>query len=91
MNLGGSNAMGIGINIDGGAVVGEAQQFTLADQRADPRTPQDSQHIGGTGLAEGAEGPAGTPIVAGTAEADGTISTSGSATLTTLADGWKKV
>ena len=54
MNLGGSNAAGVGINMNEGAVVGEPQQFTLLDQGnlADgftpaPRVPQTSQHIGG--------------------------------------------
>ena len=47
MNNGGSNACGIGINIDAGAVVGTPEQFTLLDQRELPRAGQISQSIGG--------------------------------------------
>lgn len=49
MNLGGSNACGIGINMDGGEVVGTPEQFTLLDQFGDIRVGQRSQHIGGSG------------------------------------------
>jgi hypothetical protein len=47
MNMGGSNACGIGINIDEGAVVGTPEQFTLLDQHGDARTAQISQSLGG--------------------------------------------
>lgn len=47
MNMGGSNSMGIGINMLEGAVVGEPQQFTLLDQREVARNSQISQSIGG--------------------------------------------
>jgi hypothetical protein len=47
MNLGGSNACGIGINAEEGAVVGTPEQFTLLDQNELPRTAQRSQFIGG--------------------------------------------
>jgi hypothetical protein len=54
MNLGGSCAPGVGINMNGGAVVGTPEQFTLLDQGnlADgftpgARTPQIGQSIGG--------------------------------------------
>ncbi len=57
MNLGGSNACGIGINIDEGAVVGEPQQFTLLDQHENARAGQISQHIGGYPYADPAEWP----------------------------------
>jgi hypothetical protein len=46
-NQAGSNAHGIGINMNEGAVVGTAQQFTQNDQAENPRTPQSSQYIGG--------------------------------------------
>lgn len=47
MNLGGSNACGLGINIDGGAIVGTPEQFTLNDQRGIARVSQISQQVGG--------------------------------------------
>jgi hypothetical protein len=47
MNLGGSNACGIGINMNEGAIVGSREQFTLLDQLGLARVPQISQHIGG--------------------------------------------
>lgn len=47
MNLGGSNACGIGINMEGGAVVGTPEQFTLLDQNGLVRDAQRSQQIGG--------------------------------------------
>lgn len=49
MNLGGSNACGIGINMDGGEVVGTRAQFTLLDQFGNIRVGQRSQHLGGSG------------------------------------------
>jgi len=48
-NWAGSNACGLGINIDGGAVVGTREQFTLIDQHGNTRIAQISQHIGGPG------------------------------------------
>lgn len=47
MNMGGSNAVGIGINIAGGEVVGTPEQFTLLDQNGLARVGQRSQSIGG--------------------------------------------
>ena len=47
MNMGGSNAPGIGINMLEGAVVGTPEQFTLLDQFGDAREAQISQSIGG--------------------------------------------
>jgi len=54
MNLGGSNAPGIGINMLKGAIVGTPEQFTLLDQGTqandftpEVRAPQISQSIGG--------------------------------------------
>ncbi len=47
MNLGGSCAPGIGINMLEGSVVGTPEQFTLLDQQGNARTPQIGQSIGG--------------------------------------------
>jgi hypothetical protein len=47
VNIGGSCAAGIGINMDQGAVVGTPEQFTLLDQHGDARNAQISQSIGG--------------------------------------------
>ena len=50
MNLGGSNSMGIGINMSAVTpfpVVGTPEQFTLLDQDGDIRVGQRSQSIGG--------------------------------------------
>ena len=48
MNIGGSNAPGIGINMLEGAVVGTPNQFTLLDQFEVAREAQKSQFIGGS-------------------------------------------
>ena len=56
MNLAGSCAPAIGVNVGGGAVVGTPEQFTLLDQRENTRIPQTSQHIGGNGLGDGVAG-----------------------------------
>jgi hypothetical protein len=50
-NRAGSNAPGIGINT--GAVDPKLEDWTVADQAAAARTPQNSQHIGGDGLGAG--------------------------------------
>ena len=50
MNVGGSNAPGIGVNMLEGAIVGTPNQFTLLDQQEPDgvaRVPQISQCIGG--------------------------------------------
>ena len=47
MNLAGSNACGVGINAEEGAVVGTPEQFTLLDQNELAREAQRSQSIGG--------------------------------------------
>lgn len=47
MNLGGSNAPAVGVNIGEGAVVGTPEQFTLLDQHGNARAGQISQSIGG--------------------------------------------
>lgn len=47
-NFAGSNAVGLGINMDGGAVVGTPEQYTLLDQNELPREAQRSQFIGGS-------------------------------------------
>lgn len=102
MNIGGSNACGIGINIDQGAVVGEPQQFTLLDQFDNARAAQISQSIGGYPYADpadwpssgGTEGTAPEAVIrAGdpSANGDGAIVPVGNATLTDIAVGWVTV
>ena len=48
MNRGGSCAPGAGIGTQAGSVA--PPSWSLTDQDEDARTPQDSQHIGGTGF-----------------------------------------
>ena len=96
MNLSGSNAPGIGINMEAGAVVGTPEQFTLLDQAGAVREPQASQFIGGpgysaAGTSAGQEGALpGKAILSGpnTAAGDGAITSNGDANLETLANGW---
>lgn len=102
MNNGGSNACGIGINIDGGAVVGTDEQFTLLDQFGNARAGQRSQSIGGypyvaaadypsSGGAEGTA-PDGTIFAATVSSTgDGSVVSLGNATLNDLATGWVAV
>jgi len=81
MNWGGSNAPGIGINYDGGAVVGTPQQFTLLDQHGDARSPQISAQIGhedGDSIRQGTN----------SANGDGTFTPLANAALVDLAIGW---
>lgn len=56
-NLAASNACGIGINMEGGAVVGTPAQFTVTDQRGQARDPQCSQSLGGFPYADPADYP----------------------------------
>ena len=51
MNRAGSNAPGIGIN--SGNVNPKLDDWTVLDQAEAARSPQDSQHIGGSGLGAG--------------------------------------
>lgn len=51
MNRGGSNAPGIGIAT--GYVDPKVSDWTTLDQAEAARSPQDSQHIGGSGLGDG--------------------------------------
>jgi hypothetical protein len=107
VNLGGSCAPGIGINMNEGAVVGTDEQFTLLDQFGNPRAAQISQSIGGYPFVAnsaypssgGTEGTAPDAVVQfGTLPTnaekvadpalDGTITTLGNSTLTTLGAGW---
>ena len=98
-NNAGSCACGLGINGDGGAVVGTPEQFTLLDQRGIARIAQISQSIGGYPYAAPADYPLSggmegvLPEVAiglgpNSVEGDGVITPSGSAQLTDLATGW---
>ena len=100
MNLGGSCACGLGINMNEGAVVGTPPQFTLLDQFGNAREAQISQHIGGSGLGDGSSGTLPDAVIRfGTlpTEAakdsdpavDGTIIPVGNSTLSVLADGWE--
>jgi len=101
MNVTGSNAPGIGINIAGGAVIGTPEQFTLNDQDNDARTPQVSQLVGGAGYINrgsvawpssgGVEGKGvlflrGGPQAA--AAGDGTITFTDNLWLQALSGGW---
>jgi hypothetical protein len=51
LNRGGGNNMGVGINT--GDVNPKAQDWSLNDQNGAARDPQNSQHIGGSGLDDG--------------------------------------
>jgi hypothetical protein len=98
MNAGGSNTPGIGIGEGVAALSGDEAQFTLLDQYGAARTPQDSQHLGGEGITTNAEYPSSggvegkgtTPIEFGTNDAAGVgdVTSTGDATLTSLATGW---
>ena len=56
-NFAGSNAVGLGINIDEGEVVGTPNQFTLLDQFGNARAAQRSQFIGGSPFTDPADYP----------------------------------
>lgn len=99
MNVGGSCAPGIGINMLQGAVVGEPQQFTLLDQKGDARAPQTSQFIGGEPYCDPANWPSsggqsgflpedslryGDPSDSG----DGSITPTANCALNDIAVGW---
>ena len=96
MNAAGSNAAGIGVNMDAGAVVGTPEQFTLLDQFGNVRQSQRSQHIGGNGYSAAgtSDGSAGTlpaaVIYTGTNNLDGNgyMIKVGEAALADLAGGW---
>lgn len=53
MNRAGSNAPGIGIATQ--VIDPKLEDWSILDQAEDPRTPQDSQHLGGDGLGAGDE------------------------------------
>jgi hypothetical protein len=98
-NIAGSNACGLGINIDEGAVVGTPNQFTLLDQRGIARVSQISQSIGGypyvaasaypsSGGTEGTAPDAVIYVADPSANGDGTAVKVGQASLVDLAVGW---
>jgi hypothetical protein len=89
MNAGGSNSCGIGINENVPDLVGTPQQFTLDDQKEQPRTPQDSQAIGGIALGDGLS-TTNVPLQFGANSAGGTgiMIPVGTCTLVDLAAGW---
>ena len=53
-NRAGSNAPGVGIATANGQC--KLSDWTILDQHEAARTPQDSQHLGGSGLGAGTEG-----------------------------------
>ena len=88
-NRAGSNAPGIGINAsttegasDGGV---NANDWTVEDQWEAARTPQDSAHIGNTGLGDGEAGVGTVPI---NIMDSTTPDTNNTCVLTDLAVGW---
>jgi hypothetical protein len=87
-----SNACGIGIGVDQGAVGGTPEQFTLIDQRGIARVSQISQCIGGSGLGDGTSGTAPDSVIYAGDDAnalgDGTVTNLGQVSLTDLAVGW---
>lgn len=87
----GSCQPGIGISNGPTLLVGSAEQFTLLDQNAAARTPQDGQSLGGVALGGGETVVASQAIdlVDPSVSGDGTVVVDGTgATLTTLAAGW---
>jgi len=60
MNLGGSNAPGVGINTAG--YNPKLSDWSIEDQHEAARAPQDSAHLGNTGLGAGTEGVGTVPI-----------------------------
>ncbi len=96
MNLGASNAPGVGIATDGGVQtqdLDQSGQWTLLDQDGDARTPQNSQHIGGSGLGDGVEGKGTVQVDVSTPDnsGDGTAVIDGAATLADISVGWTSV
>ena len=87
----GSCQCGVGITNGPTDLVGTPEQFTLLDQNAAARTPQDGQSVGGVALGDGEDIAASQPIdlVDNAVAGDGTVTVDGlGATLTTLAAGW---
>ena len=83
-NRAGSNAPGVGIGTQAGGVA--PPSWSLTDQDEDARTPQDSQHIGGSGLGAGESGKGTVPINVSDNDADFNDTVS----LSVLATGWEK-
>ena len=75
-----SNAPGIGVDMEGGAISGQPQQFTLLDQAGNARVPQNSSGIGF----------APAVLESGTTANDGKggVLVTGEANLQTLVAGW---
>lgn len=96
-----SNSPGIGINIHGGPISGEPQQFTLEDQFENTRTPEAGQVIGGSGFnpagnlpsSGGQEGRGFIPVFTSepSASGDGNVTSGGESSLETLGVGWISV
>ena len=103
-NQAGACAPGVGINADDTApiaVVGTPEQFTLEDQDEAARTPQVSQHIGGTGFVlfsgtypssggNSGKGTEGIGAVTNDTSGNGQVTQNGDATLAALS-GWTAV
>ena len=92
-NAGAACAPGIGIATDVAGLTGATSGWTLKDQTDTARTPQDSQHIGGTGLGAGVAGAGtvGIDVVTPSSTGDGTGTIGGDAHLVSLAAGWAAV
>lgn len=91
MNLGGSNACGIGIGTENPNLDESLPNWTLLDQRGIARTTQISQHIGGSGLGSGTEGTAPDAIIrlaTVSANGDGSGTYTANPSLVDLAVGW---
>jgi hypothetical protein len=79
-NNAGSNAPGIGINYEEGAVAGTPEQFTLLDQNGDARTTQASAQIGYE------DGDTIRSVING--DGDGTVTLVANVSLVDLSAGW---
>ena len=91
MNLGGSNACGVGIGTENPNLEESLPNWTLLDQHGNPRTTQISQHIGGSGLGDGSSGTAPDAITrfyAVSANGDGSGVYTANPSLVDLAVGW---
>lgn len=91
MNLGGSNACGIGIGTENPNLEESLPNWTLLDQHGDARTTQISQHIGGSGLGDGTTGTNPDAIIrlaTVSANGDGSGVFTANPSLVSLAAGW---
>ncbi len=91
VNVGGSNSPVIGVATDHPNLTGDPSGWTLLDQRGGNRIPQESQHIGGDGTAEGSEGFAdgNAELFNNSDSGDGSGGVIGTQVLSDLATGWE--